>query len=283
MAAPMHISDILVALTQEGQESEPSNAIGYGLSLASAAKAHLTIQSASLRMFVEFAWISEFADGGVARENHRLDILAEAVADKARGDAVQYGVACTTETPHLGYPEIIATLAARSRLHDLTILDAEIHTVDLDRELIEAVLFYSGRPLIVVPPGRATFAGRRILIGWDGSAQAARAVNDALPFLRLSEAVELVSVVGEKDLSRSVAGAEFAPHLARHGVPVTVTVLPVARDHDVAATLRDHAALTGADMMVIGAFRHSRIREWLVGGVTQSLLKQCPAPLFITH
>lgn len=234
-------------------------------------------------MFVEFAWISEFADGGVARENNRLDILAEAVADRARGDAAQSGVACRTETPHLGYPEIIATLAARSRLHDLTIIDAEIHTVAPDRDQIEAVLFHSGRPLIVVPPGRGTFAARRVLIGWDGSAKAARAVNDALPLLRSSESVELVSVVGEKDLAQSVAGAEFVPHLAWHGVPVTVTVLPLSRDGDVAGTLRDYAARTEADMLVIGAFRHSRIREWLMGGVTQSLLKQCDVPLFLSH
>lgn len=283
MTAPTHIADILVALTQEGQEKKPSDAIGYGLSLASAAKAHLTIQSASVQMFVQYSWISEFADGCVTRENRRLDVLARAVADKARGDAVQSAVSCTTETPHLSFPEIIATLAAQSRLHDLTILDAEIDTVDFDHALVEAVLFHSGRPLIVVPAGRDTFAARHILVGWDGSAQATRAINDALPFLRAAKAVELVSVVGEKDLSQSVAGAEFAPHLTRHGVPVTVTDLPVARGGNVAATLRDHAGLTGADMMVMGAFRHSRIREWLFGGVTQSLLKQCPVPLFLAH
>ncbi len=75
MSAPPNISDILVALTQEDQEEEPSDAIGYGLSLASAAKAHLTIQSASAQAFVHYAWISESADGCVAEENGRRDVL----------------------------------------------------------------------------------------------------------------------------------------------------------------------------------------------------------------
>ena len=136
---------------------------------------------------------------------------ARAVADKARGDAVQSAVSCNTKTPHLSGPEIIATLAARSHLHDLTIPDADIHAVALDRASIEAVVFYSGRPHIVGPAGRDTFAARRILVGWDGRREATRAINDARPFLRAAEAVEFVSVVGEKELSGSVADPSSRP------------------------------------------------------------------------
>ena len=134
--------------------------------------------------------------------------------------------------------------------------------------------------LIARLTARARLADR-VVIAWYGSAQAARAANDALPFLRAAEAVEIVSVVGEKDLSTSAAGAEFAPHLARHGVNVSVNVLPVVGD--VTEPLRTQVGLFRADMLVMGAYRHSRLQEWFLGGVTQSLLSRSPVPLFLAH
>lgn len=110
----------------------------------------------------------------------------------------------------------------------------------------------SGRPLIVVPPGRETFAGARMLVAWDGCAKAARALNDALPFLHEASHVELISVTGEKDVGDTVPGAEIAPHLTRHGIGASVLNLP-ALDGDVAETLRRRAQLTQVDMIVMGA------------------------------
>jgi nucleotide-binding universal stress UspA family protein len=94
-------------------------------------------------------------------------------------------------------------------------------------------------------------------MGWNP--KAVRALSDALPFLRVAEQVELVSITGEKDLTTSVPGAEVAPHLARYSVNVNVVNLP-ALDGDVAETLRNHATLTHADMIVMGAYAHSRLR-----------------------
>lgn len=273
--------DILVAVTEEGRGDEPESGLGYGLTLAAMAGAHLTVQSAARRLTMVGGAGLGFVNAIVAEENRRLRILAQAVAERMAGDAARAGVTCTTEAPALAYPDLVARLTARARLADLTILDAETREVDLDRDLIDGVLFGSGRPLIVVPAGRPAFGARRIVVAWDGSAQAARAANDAMPFLRAAEAVEIVSVVGEKDLSASVAGAEFAPHLARHGVNVSVNDLPVVED--VAETLRTEADLFRADMLVMGAYRHSRLQEWFLGGVTQSLLARSSVPLFFAH
>ncbi|PXW61440.1 universal stress protein [Methylobacterium sp. B4] len=275
------IRDILVSVTEEGHDDEPRNALAYGLSLAGAAGAHLTVQSAARRLTAVGGsgwWV---LNDIVAAENRRLGAVARAVAERAAADAAQAGVTCTTEAPALSHPNLVARLTARARLADLTVLDAEPREVDLDRDLIEGILFRSGRPLLVVPPGCDGFAARRIVVAWDGSAQAARAANDALPFLRAAEAVEIVSVVGEKELSDSAAGAEFAPHLSRHGVNVSVNNLPVVGG--VARTLRGQAGLFRADMLVMGAYRHSRLQEWLLGGVTQSLLASSPVPLFLAH
>jgi len=277
-----NIHSILIGLTKESDPEEASSALGYGLSLAREAGAHVTVQAASLKLVLTHAFVSRIAAGLVAAENRRLDALAHAVADTVRQEAATSGLACTTEAPQLAYPDLVRGFAALARMHDLTVLDAEPVALAVDRGLIEAVLMDSGRPLIVVPPGREAFAATRIVVAWDGSAKAARALNDAMPFLRAAEQVELVSVTGEKELENTVPGAEIAPHLARHGVSAAVMNLPVV-DGDVAETLRNHATLTRADMIVMGAFVHSRLRQMVLGGTTQSLLKQCPVPLFLSY
>ena len=226
--------------------------------------------------------MSGFASRLVEAENRRLHALAEAVARSAQAEAAAAGVICSTETPHLEYPDLLASFADQARVHDLTVLDAEPEALDLDRGLLERLVTGSGRPLLIVPRGTEVFRGRRIIVAWDGSAKAARAASDALPFMRAADAVEVVSVTGEKDLAGTLAGAALAPHLARHGVPVSVSDV-AAQDGDVAQTLRNHADLFGADMIVMGAYVHSRLREFVFGGVTESLLKRSPVPLFLSH
>lgn len=277
-----NIHSVLIGLTEEGDAEERSTALAFGLSLAREAGAHVTVQAASLKLTVTHAFISTFAEGLVAAENRRLDALAHAVAETSQRAAAASGVACTTQAPHLTYPALIKSFTAQARTHDLTVLDSEPISLAVDRGLIDAVLTDSGRPLMIVPQGREAFAGDRIVVAWDGSAKAARALNDALPFLRAAAQVEVVSVTGEKDLTNTLPGAEIAPHLTRHGVKVNVLSLP-ARDGDVAETLRNHARLTRADMIVMGAYVHSRLRQMMLGGTTQSLLKDCPVPLFLSY
>ncbi|MGH1574168.1 universal stress protein [Methylobacterium sp. P31] len=276
-----NLKTILVCLTEQLGTEDASDALAYGLSLAEQVGARVTVQAASVKLLLPHAWISRLVRELVADENRRLRVVAERMAEQARGNAAAAGVICSTETPHLGYPELIATFRTRARLYDLCVIDAEPDALTGDRGLIEVLLFDSGRPLIVVPRG-GTFAARRILVAWDGSAQATRALHDALPLLKQADAVEIVSVVGEKDLSESLPGAEIAPSLAHHDVPVTVVDL-VAEDGDVAETLRKHATLSCADMIVMGAFVHSRLRELVWGGVTQALLRSCPVPLFLSR
>lgn len=275
------VKSVLVGVTEEGKE-EPSSALAYGLSLARQADAHVTVQAASLKLVLTRGFVSRFAGGLVAAENRRLRALADAVAERTRDEAEAASIACTVESPQHTFRELLDAFTAQARVNDLSILDAEPSALDADRGLIDALLFDSGRPLLVVPAGCGAFAAGRILAAWDGSAQAARALGDALPFLRAAEAVELVSVTGEKDLSGLVPGAEAAAHLARHGVAVTVATVQ-SDTGDVAEALRRRAARSAADLIVMGAFRRSRLREWLLGGVTQSMLTASPVPLLLSH
>lgn len=274
------IRDILVGIAAVGDD-QPCASVGYGLTLAKAAGAHLTVQSASWHLTGDDAWLGTFEDGWVAAEDRRLDAFATAVAERAAGDAAMAGVACSTQTPRLTYPEIVDRLVSQARLFDLTVLDAAPASYDVDRERIEKVLFGSGRPVLVVPPGHSAFAARHVMVAWDGSAQAARAVHDAMPFLQAAETIEVACVVGERDLPNNLAGAEIAPHLARHGAAVTVTDLPIWES--VADTLRQTAGRGRADLMVLGAYGHSRLRERIFGGVTQALLRHCPVPMMLSH
>jgi nucleotide-binding universal stress UspA family protein len=276
------IKSVLIAVTEEIGPKEASSALGYGLSLAQQAGAHATVQAASVKLVLTSTWVSEFAADLVEIENRRLRTVAEAVARSAQADAAAAGVTCATHAPHLDYADLLASFRAQARLHDMTVVDAEPKALDLDRGLIESLLMDSGRPLLIVPPDRTTFRARRMIVAWDGSGRAARATSDALPLLRAAEAVEVVTVAGDKELPGSVAGADIAPHLSRHGVPVTVRSV-TARDGDVAETLRDAATLFGADAIVMGGYVHSRLREMVFGGVTQSLLKNSSVPLFLSY
>lgn len=275
------IKSIFTAFTEEGQ-GERSAALGYALSLAEQAGAHLTIEAAAMRYTVPASVVSDFGTAFVKRENTRIVSLAERFAQVARTSADLSGVSSTIETPELAYSELCGHLVSQARVHDLGIIDQEQNAAERDRGLIEAALFNSGRPVIIVPPGCETYSAKRLLIAWDGSATAARAVAEARPFLPGAE-VEIVSVTGEKDLSRLVPGAELAPHLARHGAAVTVRNVALSGARSVAGEIRQAATDSGADLIVCGAYRHSRLREWLLGGVTHSLLESTPVPLLMSH
>lgn len=277
------IKSILVTVTEEGRKEEETFALGYGLSLARQANAHLTVQAAASRFHIPYSMLDDFGRDLISAENRRIAALAERFAGKAKSEADFAGVVCAVESPQLHYSDLIERFVCHARVHDLSVLDAETETIDGDRGLIEAALFESGRPVLMVPPQHQGFSGRRILIGWDGSANAARAVAGAMPFLRAAEAVEIVSVVGEKDLSNSVPGADLARHLARHGIDVSVSTTALGAKENVAEAIQREAAGFKAGLVVIGAYRHSRLREWLLGGVTQSLLKACRVPLLMSH
>lgn len=277
------IKSVLIGLScEEGDEGKPSHALRYGLSLARQSSAHASIYALTPEMMVTHAFVSNVAAGLVATENKRLHEVSKAALEQARQDAMAAGVPCSVEVLQRPYQRLADALASRIRVHDVTVLDAEQELLSLGRGILEEALFNGGRPLLIVPPGTDTFRADKILVAWDGSAKATRAVHDALPFLKAAGQVEIVSISGEKDLSTSLPGADLAPHLIRHGVNCTVKELP-AQDGDAGGTLRSQIGLFRADMLVMGGFVHSRWRQLVLGGVTQTMLKSCPVPLLLSY
>jgi len=146
---------------------------------------------------------------------------------------------------------------------------------------IDSLLYDSGRPLLVLPHGRACPDGfRRILVGWNGTKQSARAVFDALPFLQAAEAVELLVV--DKNENDVEIGRTITETLKRHGVKVQRVSEP-ASQLPVEEVLANRVATTDADLLVLGAYSHSWLREFLFGGVTQHILRSCPVATFLSR
>lgn len=150
---------------------------------------------------------------------------------------------------------------------------------------VSALLLESGRPVLVVPPRtRAPQPPRRILLAWRPTAEAARAVHDALPFLVRAERVDVL-VVDPPGVERDDGqqpGADIATHLVRHGVTANVVVRE-SQGRAVSSILLEHARGMPAQMIVAGGYGHSRLREWVTGGVTRELLGSSPVPLLLSH
>ena len=150
----------------------------------------------------------------------------------------------------------------------------------------ESILFNTGVPLLIVPDewtasGRDT--GERILLAWNASRESRRAITDALPLLCRAKSVSVVVVDAHKNPRHGEEpGADVAHFLSRHGVQVTVAQLE-SSGRPIAKVLLDHGLSVDADLIVLGAYSHSRAFEVVFGGVTRQLLRSAPFPLFIVH
>jgi nucleotide-binding universal stress UspA family protein len=178
--------------------------------------------------------------------------------------------------------------ALHARYVDLTILgqvDPNGGDAELLRPRPEHVTFASGRPILVVPyAGHFATVGRRVLIGWNATREATRAVNDAMPLLIEADVVTVLTIDAREgpDGHGELPGADIALHLARHGVKATVE-RTVSADISAGDVLLSRAADLGADLLVIGAYGHSRVRELLLGGATRSILQSMTLPVLMSH
>ena len=153
-------------------------------------------------------------------------------------------------------------------------------------DLVDAALFHTTAPVIVTPSGAATGSaavGRRILLAWNGSVEAMRALRSALPLMKEARTVEAVMVdPGERPSGYADPGAALGAMLSRHGVEAEISLLP-RTGPSVAETLRRRAEDTGADLIVMGAYGHSRFRERMLGGATRDMLATTDRPILFAR
>jgi nucleotide-binding universal stress UspA family protein len=162
------------------------------------------------------------------------------------------------------------------------VMQGKDETLPAEEMIAEAALFQSGRPVIVVPyihSGALTL--ERVMVCWDGGRAAARAIADAVPLLARAKVVEVVMILGEEGKRDVIPGADMGQHLARHGVAIDVK--RIVSKGDVQETLLSHAADIGADFLVMGGYGHSRLREFILGGVTRGMLASMTVPCLMSH
>jgi nucleotide-binding universal stress UspA family protein len=219
-------------------------------------------------------------------EQERQDILAALRRTGASFRAVAGGNGANSEwlewRSAIGIPERFVVSEARAA--DLVIVGRARNPNDISRCLDPAAaVLRVGRPMLVVPPGIDTLKAEQILIGWNDSREARRALQDSLPLLHEAKSVAIVEVCDDsmEGLARRHV-EDVAHYLTRHRISVG-SATAGAPKHGIAAHLIDLARVEGADLIVTGAYGHSRLGEWIFGGVTRELLASSPVCCFMSN
>ena len=175
-------------------------------------------------------------------------------------------------------------ICGHARTRDLCLMSIG-PAVLADVAIAEAVLFGSGRPVVVFPEAGESTAGPTfgtVAVAWDGSRTAARAVADALPALKEAREVRILTVTEEKPSAKAGAAGALVRHLRLHGVEPQVDEVSAAGE-PIGRVLRDYVAARSVDLLVMGGFGHSRAREFVLGGATASVLEQPPCAILMSH
>jgi len=176
-----------------------------------------------------------------------------------------------------GQPE--AVLPAASGIADVVIMGQS--STESDSATVASVALTSGRPLLCVPHTRAAGPfGKTILLAWNGSREAARAAHDALPFLTNADKVLLFSAPEDEEDEHNLEDA--AAHLGAHGAKIELLRTKLG-DLDIGSAILNAVSDHNADMIVMGAYGHSRLREWVFGGATRTILQSMTVPTLLSH
>lgn len=173
-------------------------------------------------------------------------------------------------------------MAARMRLADLVIMERPQGWLDDTGASLHYALFEAGRPALLLPPDREQLAADKIVIAWNGSEPAARAVAFALPLLAAAKSVQVFDRAEQSDIRAGRGPAELVAHLHWHGIAAT-EVTDYHRDSSIGADLLRSCKHVRADMLVMGAYNHGRLREFLFGGVTRHILAEAALPVMMVH
>jgi nucleotide-binding universal stress UspA family protein len=275
------IKDIVVNLTIGGERDAAAN---YAVSLASIFKAHLVgvafvyDPKASANLIVGIP--AELIDAQRAATKH----LANEAVVRFEALAKQAGVMTESQMIDVAPGHVGDTFGRLARSFDLSVIrQAEPNKAEQEVPIIEGALFESGRPVIVVPYVQMQGAKfNRVMVGWDGSQTAARAIGDAMPVLERAKMIEIFTVVAGPTKNTELPGIDIGQHLSRHGLKVEVKRIP-AEGINVPEAILSHAADISADFMVMGGYGHSRLREYVLGGATRGILASMTLPTLMSN
>jgi len=274
------IKDLLVNLT----EGERDVAGPYAISIAAMFDAHVTAIAFDYDPVIPPTVMGGIPASLIEEQRSDNEKAARDAVGRFEAAAKREGISFESRIMGASIAGAADTFGAMARRFDLSVIaQGEPEKLAPEDVIVEGALFGSGRPVIVVPYiHKGGVKLDRVIVGWDGSRNAARAIADAMPLLAKAKATEVVIVTSERPKSDEIAGADIGQHLARHGLHVEVKRI-VATETDVADTLLSHAADTGADLMAMGGYGHSRLREFVLGGATRGILSSMTLPVLMSH
>jgi nucleotide-binding universal stress UspA family protein len=257
----------------------------YAVSIATVFEAHLAAVAFRFQFEMPGTIIGSSVAAGIIeaqrRESERA--VGEAVSRFER-TAKLAGIQAETMTPEASLATAAERFSRAARAYDLVVVRQPDPDKPGPEELIaEGVLFGAGRPVLVVPYiQKDGLKLNRVTVCWDGSRAAARAVADAMPFLLKGKYIELLMVQAKSGADDEIPGVDMAQHLARHGLRVELERVVVPR-MNVAEAILSHVADRSSDILVMGGYGHSRVREFILGGVTREIMKSMTIPALMSH
>ena len=277
----MAIKDVLLTLTSY-PDPTPVSVVDRAVSFASALNVHIAAIACDVRIQIPGSFLSFGTAGAIAaREAHRSHDSALALLAAFEASAQKAGLSHEAiQEASLSY-RVPDRLVEYARLRDLTIVSIP---ATYDQWYAEAIIFGSGRPTLVVPenPPSGPFDLNTVVVAWDFSRSAARAVADAIPVLEKAKTVRIVTVTNEKVIDTRHSSEELAKNLSRHGIDVILDRVEAA-GRSIGESLAREIASHKADLLVMGAYGHSRFREFILGGATQSMLSKPLLPILLSH
>lgn len=260
--------------------------IARGIAMADALDAHMDVVCIGVDR-TQTGYYYAGMNAAVLQETlHHAKQEASDMAAAAKQQMEQSGLRWGVTEAVCQLADISRFVAAHARFADLVIVPrpyGDDRGIELE-PVVEGALFEGQSPVIVLPEqGTNLKIPTKVAIGWNESAEALRAVRSALPFLVSAESVHIVVIDPPKHgPNRSDPGGQLSQFLARHGVKVEIDVLAKTMPR-VSDVLRRHVQDISADMVVMGAYGHSRFREAILGGATRNTLETCEVPVFMAH
>lgn len=276
------IKDVVVNLAVGASRDVAAN---YAISIADTFKAHLAGTAFAYEPILPpvdmgAALPAQFIEQQRSEYRRRADAAVAKFEEAAR----RAGLSAESRVLDASATGAAGQFARIARRFDLSVVGQAEPDKDAVADLIiEAALFESGRPVLIVPYiQKAGLKLGRVMVCWDGSRNAARAIADALPFLSRAGAIDVVVIAGEGAKSDELSGADIGHHLARHGLKIEVKRI-VTSETDVPSTILSYAADISSDLIVMGGYGHSRLREFVLGGATRGILAAMTVPTLMSH
>jgi nucleotide-binding universal stress UspA family protein len=274
------IKDVLVNLTV----GKPTDTAGnFAISIAQLFDAHLTARAVACKLPIGGSILdgvtADLVDGCTAQRKAAALQAKQSFDDRARLANIR-----ADSNLLIDYvAEVAQIFAETARHYDLSVVGQQEPENDLPESLIaEAALFESGRPVLIVPYIQKTgIKLDRVMLCWDGSRNAARAISDAMPFLQQAGKISIVTI-DSTERRNTIRGTLIAEHLARHQLKVDLNPI-VAPDHEVASVILSQAADSATDLIVMGGYGHTRLREFVLGGATRDMLASMTVPVLMSH